>query len=154
MAPFRFRLESLLRLRKQARDTCRTDLAQAYQAQSLLQSRMEETLADIGAARGRQSPAPGIVDVDLLLDAARWEFVLSSQRAMFEKQSIEVAREVEVRRQALAEADRQVRLLENLRDKQQRRHQSEQQRLEMKTLDEVAGLNHYLRNESQDTNHI
>ncbi len=46
--------------------------------------------------------------------------------------------EIDRRRQVLAEANREVRVLENLRDKQAGQHRQQEDRREMKRLDEVA----------------
>jgi flagellar export protein FliJ len=46
---------------------------------------------------------------------------------------------MEHRRVALAEANREVRVLEKLRDRQHERHRQEENRQEIKELDEVAG---------------
>ena len=46
--------------------------------------------------------------------------------------------EIERRRLVLAEANREVRVLEILRDKQAAQHRQEEERREMKRLDEVA----------------
>ena len=49
-----------------------------------------------------------------------------------------VQTEIDRRRQVLAEANREVRVLENLRDKQAGQHRQQEERREMKRLDEVA----------------
>lgn len=46
--------------------------------------------------------------------------------------------EIERRRQVLAEANRDLRVLENLRDKQAGQHRQQEERREMKRIDEVA----------------
>jgi flagellar export protein FliJ len=64
--------------------------------------------------------------------------VLRSQLAAFEQQSSQVAEEVERRRQALLEADREYRVIEKLREKLRQRHRMETERREQRNLDEVA----------------
>ena len=50
-----------------------------------------------------------------------------------------MAEEIERRRQTLVQANRDVRVLEKLREKQAGRHRQEEDRRETKVLDEVAG---------------
>jgi flagellar FliJ protein len=59
-----------------------------------------------------------------------------------------VATEIEKRREALVDADRDVRSLEQLREAQLERHREEQERRQMKVLDEVA-LRGFGREESE-----
>jgi flagellar export protein FliJ len=51
-----------------------------------------------------------------------------------------VGAEIERRREVLVEADRDVRVLEKLREKQTERHRYEENRREIRQLDEVAQL--------------
>ena len=81
---------------------------------------------------------PGAVDVDRLVESQRYEMSLESQRLQVVRQRETVQGEIERRRQVLAEANRELRVLENLRDKQAGQHRQEEERREMKRLDEVA----------------
>lgn len=141
MTNFRFRLTTLLKLREGARDERRRQLAEGFQAAATLQERIDETNHELAGLRSiyGDSSKPGVVKLDRLLDAQRYEAVLRSQLHVFEDQALRVAEEIEHRRQALIEADREVRILEKLREKQQSRHNEEAARDEMKELDELAG---------------
>lgn len=150
MAKFRFRLQSLLRLRELARDQRRAELAQAYQAEAILadhQRRLEEVrgrlLDEQTAAAG-----PGPVDVERLLECRRYELLVFAQQQQLAAQRKLVEEEIERRQQAAVEADRQVRLLERLRQRQQQRHQLDEHRRETKQIDEAAQLR-YLREVQQ-----
>jgi flagellar FliJ protein len=77
--------------------------------------------------------------LDRLLDAQRYESVLRAQLNVYREQAMRVAEEIERRRQLLIEADRDVHILEKLREKQLARHNDELAREEMKELDELAG---------------
>jgi flagellar FliJ protein len=82
-----------------------------------------------------------------LLHTHRYEVVLAAQGRQLAGQLAEVAAEVERRRLAVVEADRQVRVLEKLRERQaaqQRRHEERQQ---VKQLDELAAIGHARRKE-------
>jgi len=148
MAKFKFRLATLLRLRELARDERRAQLAQAYRAQEILEEQkrqLEQHLTEL-RLRTRLAAGPGEVDIDRLLEARRFEAVLLAQRQQVDQKQEAVGREVERRRQALVEANREVQVLENLRARQQERHRAVENRREIKSLDEIA-LQRALREE-------
>jgi flagellar FliJ protein len=140
MSKFTFRLATLLRLREATRDERRGELAEAYRVDDTLKQQLQRTEAELTALQTqyRQTLAPGEVDVNRLVEAQRNELVLRSQRAQIVRQRETVQGEIERRRLVLAEANREVRVLENLRDKQAAQHRQEEERREMKRLDEVA----------------
>ena len=146
---FHFRLQTLLRLRIAERDERRADLAKALRAEAVLQEqarRLASERAEL-AERGRQLKAPGAANVDALLQAHRYELVLAAQAQHLKTQIAPVAAEIERRRQALVEADRQVRVLEKLRQRQAAAHRQREERLEIKRLDEQAQLGFIRRRE-------
>jgi flagellar export protein FliJ len=142
MASFQFRLATLLRLREAARDERRTHLADAQRAEQLILERLaaidDELVAGrrqyVDAARARS------VNVDLLTDLARYEMILKAQRQSADQQRQAVVAEVQKRRAALVVADRDVQVLEKLRETQQQRHGEEEALQEFKRLDELAVL--------------
>jgi flagellar export protein FliJ len=140
MAKFKFRLATLLRLRESTRDERRAELAQAYRADEIIEQEQERLVCELDALeeRSRQASAPGPLDVDRLLDVRRYELVLRSRQehARQQRQSLEL--EIERRRRALVDANRHVRVLEGLRQKQQERHLQEENRQEVKRLDETG----------------
>jgi flagellar FliJ protein len=149
MAKFKFRLSSLLRLRELERDDRRSALAQAYRAEAILKAqrqKLEAELMDV-ARRCRSVSAPGHVDVDGLLEVRRYEMVLKVGENELSRREAAVSAEIEKRRQALAEASREVRALEKLKQKQRHRHRQEENRQEIKLLDEAATL----RSDREDT---
>lgn len=119
MARFRFRLTTLLRLREATRDEKRAQLAEAYRAVQILEERIQEANNELAAAQAAAQAAVkiGTVNVDHMVNAHRYQLILKSQRAAIEAQLKQVMQEVERRRLALVEADRQVRVLEKLREK-------------------------------------
>jgi flagellar FliJ protein len=138
MPKFTFRLESLLRMRCAQRDDRRLELAQALRAEEVLRRQHQELAAEIAELRRQRATPAGMLNVDALLDAARHEFVLSSQQKLLEDQTVQVSAEIERRRQVLVSADQQVRVLERLREAKQQRHQAEEQSREQSRLDETA----------------
>ena len=138
MPKFTFQLESLLRVRCAQRDERRAELAQAFRAEEILRRQQAEIASEIAQVRQQRTTPGGTLNVDALLDAARHEFVLSSQRKVLEDQSGQVSAEIERRRQSLVAADQQVRVLEKLRETQAERHRAQEQTHEQNRLDEVA----------------
>ncbi len=148
MAKFKFRLATLLRLRELARDERRAQLAQAYRAEELLEEQGRQLEQHLSGLRRwtRLAAGPGEIEVDRLLEARRFEAILLAQRQQVDQQREAIAREVERRRQALVEANREVQVLENLRARQHERHRAEENRRDIKSLDEIA-LQRALREE-------
>ena len=146
---FHFRLNTLLRLRIAERDERRADLAKAFRAEAVLreQERQLDSERRELAQRGRQLKAPGAADVDALLQTHRYELVLAAQARQLATQLAQVAAEIQRRRQVLVEADRQVRVLEKLRQRQATAHRQQEERLETKRLDEQAQIGYVLRKE-------
>ena len=139
---FHFRLNTLLRLRIAERDERRADLAKAFRAESVLREqerRLELERVEL-AQQGRQLKAPGAADVDALLRTHRYELVLAAQSRQLAPQLAQVRAEVERRRLALVEADREVRVLEKLRERQATAHRQQEERREIKRLDEQAQI--------------
>ncbi len=140
MAKFKFRLATLLRLRESARDERRTLLAQAYRAEDVILQEQQRLEAERAALerRIRGAAGPGEIEVDRLIEAQRFELVLRAQKEHLARQHELVKAEIERRRQALVEANREVQILENLREKQHERWRGEESRREVKRLDEVG----------------
>jgi flagellar protein FliJ len=148
---FRFRLETLLRLRVAERDQRRAELAKAIRAAQMLQSeerKLQEEQTE-AAERGRALKSPGAADVDAIMQTHRYEVVLAVRRRQFAAQIDQVETEVERRRQVVVEADRQVRVLEKLRERQAAAYQQQVGRLEAKQYDEMAAIGYVRRQEAQ-----
>lgn len=137
---FKFRLATLLRIREATRDQRRGALAEAYRVDELLRGQLEQNENELEQLKShcRRVVGPGEVNVDRLAEAQRYELTLRRQEAHILRQREAVAHEIERRRQALIEADREVRVLEKLREKQAESHRREEEYREAKRLDEVA----------------
>jgi flagellar protein FliJ len=135
-----FRLSSLLRIRQAARDELRAALAEMHRVDDLLRERRGRVDAELDALRDvrRQAVAPGPIDLDRLAEFADYETALGRQQAELSHQQQIVAQEIHRRREALLEADREVRALEKLRETQAERYRQDDQRQESKRLDEIA----------------
>lgn len=146
---FRFRLQTLLRLRLGERDQRRAELARAIRAEEMLRGEEHRLLEEQAEAarRGRTLKSPGAANVDALLETHRYEVVLAARRRQIATQLAQVQVETERRRQAVVEADRQVRVLEKLGERQAEAHRRQVSRLETKQYDEVAVLGFVRRKE-------
>ncbi len=140
MRSFRFRLAPLLRLHEAARDERRAQLAEAFRAEETLHARMREIERELESLKQecRRSSRPGSLDVDRLIDSQRYELLMLTQRQVLKQHEQTLAEEIERRRAALVAADREVRILEKLREKQKQDHRRQELREEVKILDEVA----------------
>jgi len=140
MGRFKFRLATLLKLREATRDERRGQLAEAYRADDAVRGQLDSVAGELRRLENhrREATRPGTVDVDHLVDSQRYELVMRSMQSQFRQQRKTLGAEIERRRQALVAADREVRVLENLRQRQADRHRQEENRLEIKNLDEVA----------------
>lgn len=140
MTQFRFRLESLLKLRLAERDRRRADLANAYRADQVLAQRLAAVEQEIAETQQqtKASSAPGAIHVDRLLNMHRYELILHAQRQQIGRQRQVIAAETERRRQALVEADRELRILEKLREKHARDFTYNEHKAQVRLLDEMG----------------
>ena len=140
MPRFRFRLETLRRLREIHRDEMRGRLAEAYAAEKILAEQRSKIDQELGEAAviQRQLMSGGTLDVNQLLTTQRYQLLLEAQKRVLAEQAARLAVEAENRRLAVVEADRQVRVLDKLEDRKRREHDAARARAEMKQYDEIA----------------
>jgi flagellar FliJ protein len=140
MSPYRFRLTTFLKLREQERDQRRTEHAQALEAERILLQQKAELTSERETmqAATRSAKQPGQANVDALQEMQRYSLLLQAKLAGLEKQIAQVSAEVERRRLAVVEADRNVKTLEKLREKQLAAHERLVDALDRKELDELA----------------
>lgn len=138
---FRFRLATLRRLREQHRDELRGRLAEAFQAERILEQQRQELDAETASLRDaqRRMVQNAHPDVNQLLAAERYALLLAGQRTTLAEQARQLAEEVERRRLAVVEADRQVKTLDKLADRKRAEYDLHLQRLDDKLMDEIAG---------------
>ena len=141
---FQFRLETVLRVRRDAQEAQQRRVADAARAVRTIESQIEvmarqmrESLREIAARRGGT-----ILDVDELRRGERF-------RAWLDRKVVEAAEEasrrreqLEVERRELAEAHKQVRVIETLRARQWQRHRQAGEREERQSADEAAAQQH------------
>jgi flagellar FliJ protein len=139
MPRFRFRLQTLRRLRELTRDELRVRLAEAFQAEQILAEQRAAIAAEAAAlVEARRTMLDGAMDVTRLLESQRYQLALEAQSRVLAEQAMRLTEEVEVRRQAVVEADREVRVLDKLRERRLAQHRHAEQAAEAKRLDEIA----------------
>lgn len=140
MTQFHFRLSTLLRLRENEREQRQLELAQSLEAERIIREQLAAISSEISAAkdRVRVASSPGEVPVDELLELQRYGLQLRLQSASVTEKLGNVRNEIDRRRHVLVEANRQVRMLEKLREKQAAAFELERTRQEQKTLDEIG----------------
>jgi flagellar FliJ protein len=150
MAKYKFRLATLQKVREARRDRDRAALAEAFRAEQLLAERRAELSAEAAELQAlqRSAVAEPVLNVNRLLEAQRYELVLNARGAELAQQQAMLAVETERRRQQLVEADREVRVLERLDERQLRDHRRREERALVKQLDEVAGRRRFTRGNS------
>lgn len=142
MARFKFRLQTLRRIREIHRDEQRGRLATAFEAERILQRQRDELSAEAAEhlESQRRGMREGALDVNWMLTTQRYQLALEAQAKVLAEQAAKLAEEVERRRVAVVEADREVRVLDKLEERQRKQHQIAVVRAETKLLDEVASV--------------
>ena len=137
MKQFHFRLEPVLRLRKHARDACRLRLAAAIEHEAVLNAELSRLMSEL-LTEQRRGARLGAIDLATIDDSVRYIDSLELQRYGVEQQQATASREVKLRQSELAEAERNVRQLEMLREKQALRSHTEAESAAARELDEFA----------------
>jgi len=149
MRKFTFRLETVLQLREQERDERKRELQQALMARDIVsqqQTNLEMERQNLSMTL-RTSLSQGKIDADQMLAWRRYETVLNAQLDYLVKQLAAIDTEIEKRQQALMEANRAVRILELLREKQRVAHEKRELSHEIKQLDELANRRFHNRSD-------
>ena len=135
-----FRLRTLKRLRESQRDALRGRLAEAVRAAVKLDEQRAELVEEIRslvADRGEitRSASPR---VERLLASQRYEAAVRTKLGALDDDRRKVAEEVERRRAALVEGEREVGVLEKLEERHDERVRADELRAEVAEMDEIA----------------
>ena len=141
-AMFTFRLEPLITIRDNVLKECQAELAKAYEARQILENdiqKLDQQLAE-GMESARNLMQEGqAVNVDYLLSFRRQEmFLRANQDDLREKLKL-IDEEIEVRRAAVAEANKELKIVEKLKEQRREKYLEEENKEEMKAMDEIAG---------------
>jgi flagellar export protein FliJ len=142
---FRFRLQSLLKLRRSLEEAAQRELARVLalldearaQRAQLLRTQLE-TVESLGTPTRQQ------VDLERWRAAERFLWVLERRIAAARNQVREAETRVAAARQELLRAHRAHLMLERLRERRQEQHALEQLREEARDMDEMAVLRYRL----------
>ncbi len=137
---FQFRLAPVQRLRENARDQRRRELADALEAERTIEQRQRELEAEIEVtvSQRREASAVGPVNVEDLANSRRYELTLQAMKYDLLSKLQMVRSEIERRRQALVYADQQVRVMEKLAETQLSEYETIQSKLEDREIDGAA----------------
>ena len=138
---FKFRLEPLITIRDNVLKERQAELAKAYEARRILEEALktvEKQLAE-GIETARSLTQEGqTVNVEFLLGIRRQEmFLLANQEDLIKKMKM-VDEEIEQRRAAVVEANKELKTVEKLKEKQHEKYREEENKKETKELDEIA----------------
>ncbi|MCL2304839.1 MAG: flagellar export protein FliJ [Planctomycetaceae bacterium] len=138
---FKYRLAPLLKIRENVRAERQTELSKAYEAARIVEEELQRVQSELvrNNELGREAIQKGQISVDYLLSLRRHEAFLLTQQSQAQEQLEQIRQEIERRRVALMEADREVKVLEKLREKMKFKHLQEEALAELKQMDEIAG---------------
>ncbi|TWT43184.1 flagellar export protein FliJ [Botrimarina hoheduenensis] len=134
-----FRLDAVERFRKSQRDDARRQLGEALRAANVLEQQQADLQREIVAAGAARHPEIGaVIDTAKLLAAGRYDLVLRARSQALVENLQKIEQEINRRRERVANAERDVRAMEQLRARTLARQQQEQQRRENREADEFA----------------
>lgn len=140
MKAFSFRLERLLRLREEAEQRQARVLGEASRTEADLDRLCEDQQSYVARIGDRVTPSAGQVTNAGILRALHMTSVAAaSQLADAEKARADARKLADEERERLADARRDRKTLERLKEHQKAAWQGEQNRDEQKTMDEIAG---------------
>jgi flagellar export protein FliJ len=140
MTGFRFRLKPVLSLREAERDLRRAQLAESLAAERTFGERKAALENELGEQRrlsGRDA-RPGRIDLDRLTMTDRYLRELRCKLQAICRSEQALAARIDEQQQAVAAAEGEVRVLENLRERQLADFRRGQALAEIKVLDEAA----------------
>jgi flagellar export protein FliJ len=148
---FRFRLQSIVRLRERDRDEAAESLRQALQAKQILEDQVSETQAE----RNSQDPLRTVaknaeIDFPKMINAQRYQMYLDGQIAALREQISLVDQECQRRRAALVKCEQAVRSLEKLQEHQRTQWNAQQTSHEQNTLDQWSSFRYWTLNQIEE----
>jgi flagellar export protein FliJ len=137
--PFRYRFQSLLKQKLYFFERAQLALAEARQAYQRVEAERDRCLEEIRSHNeiietGREKGLPVLRYLTLMEYLA----FLEQQLQTIEVQLQQAAREVEEKKNALLEREREVKMLETLEENDKRQYRYEKLQREQKQVDEVA----------------
>jgi len=139
---FTFRLDPLITIRDNALKECQAELAKAYHARRIIEDALqdvEKQLAEGIAATRKLMQAGQTVNVEYLLSFRRQEMFLRANEADLKQKMEMIDEEIERRRALVVAANKELKIVEKLKEKRYEKYLEEENKAEMKIMDEIAG---------------
>jgi flagellar FliJ protein len=139
---FKFRLEPLITIRDKELKDRQEELAQAYNARRILEEAMqmvEQQLAEGIATARNLTQAGKTVNVNHLLGLRRQEMFLRANQDDLTNKIKVVDEEIERRRLLVVAANKELKIVEKLKEKRHEKYMEEENKEETKAMDEIAG---------------
>lgn len=139
---FTFRLEPLITIRNNELKERRSELAKAYEARKILEEHIQEIDRQLteGIAVVRSLMQEGqTINVESLLSFRRQEMFLRAQQSDLMEKMEATDQEIERRRALVVAANKELKIIEKLKEKRYEKYLEEENKTEMKNMDEIAG---------------
>lgn len=144
MANFIFRLQSVLKLKERERDRAAEAVEQAAAAKNMLLNQIDDLQSESEQQNPvREHASVGMVNVQRLVEAQRFQLFISQQIAALEANVAAIEKELELRRNKLIKCEQSLRVLEKLRDRKLAAWNTSQLQKQQARLDEWAGYRHF-----------
>jgi len=143
MAGFKFRLQSLLKLRQAVEDQAKRQLARMMAQEKEARARLAEyRQAHLDTVAGRRQEPNQIIDIERLRATER--YLVALERRIMEASGLlaKALEQVAMARAALVKAHRDYLMLVRLRERRLDQFNLEAQRAEAREVDEMAVLRH------------
>jgi flagellar protein FliJ len=141
---FRFKLQSLLNIRRNRRDQCRQVLAEVLAHDDQLVARKtqyeQQRINQLGELRRLTSS--GDLNVDASASRRYFAGQLTGWMLQVDQQRAIIAEQLELCRRALVQADQEVKALENLEEKQRAEYVYLQEQREQRELEDSWSATH------------
>lgn len=145
---FRFRLQSIVRLRERERDQAADELRLAQQAKQVLLDQITGLQNEREQANAqRQLARPGVFDPQKMLESHRYQMHLDNQINHLQSQVSLVEQECQRRRAKLVKCEQAVRSLEKLKEKQLADWEAGLQSKSQDALDQWSSFRYWLDRE-------
>ena len=139
---FTFRLEPLITIRDNELKERQSELAKAYEARKILEKDLHEIERQLeeGIAAVRESMQEGqFINVEGLLSFRRQEMFLRARQSDLLQKMEMVDEEIERRRILVVAANKELKVVEKLKEKRYEKYLEDESRAETKFMDEIAG---------------
>ena len=141
---FTFRLEPLITIRDNTLKTRQKELANALNVRRALEESFQsiEHQIETGISAVRNQMQTGqTVDVNLMLGFRQQEMFLRFEQDKLKKQMSDIDKKIELFRAAVVKANKELKIVEKLKEKKYEQYLKEEEKAETNFLDEIAGRN-------------